>query len=233
MEEYSVKVILSDLVTKYINDFTKEEIINLIEVPPMPEMGDFSLPCFTMAKKLKKAPVKIAEDLKLSIEQDGASDEGKGKVVCMDYSSPNIAKNFHVGHLRTTIIGNSLYKIYDKLGFNVVRINHLGDWGTQFGKLIVAYKNWSSKEQVEEKGIEELLRIYMLFNVEAEKNSNLNDEARAWFTKMENSDEEALSIWKWFKEISMMEFERIYKMLGFEFDYYTGESFYMNKYLPW
>ena len=262
-----MKGILSDLVVKYLNDFTKEEIISLIEVPPMPEMGDFSLPCFTMAKKLKKAPLKIAAELKLSIEHGedstvicelkivngylnffinkemyikkvinsaissnyGASDEGKGKVVCMDYSSPNIAKNFHVGHLRTTIIGNSLYKIYDKLGFNVVRINHLGDWGTQFGKLIVAYKNWSSKEQVEEKGIEELMRIYLLFSAEAEKNIELNDEARAWFAKMENGDEEALSIWKWFKAISMIEFETIYKMLGFDFDHYTGESFYMDK----
>jgi arginyl-tRNA synthetase len=159
----------------------------------------------------------------------GSSNEGKGKVICMDYSSPNIAKNFHVGHLRTTIIGNALYKIYSKLGYSVIRINHVGDWGTQFGKLIVAYKNWSSKEQVEEKGIEELLRIYVLFNSEAEKDPQLNDEARVWFAKMEQGDEQALAIWKWFKEISMIEFEKIYKLLGVEFDYYTGESFYMDK----
>ena len=103
---------------------------------------------------------------KLQTETLGVNRPGTGKTVCMDYSSPNIAKNFHVGHLRTTVIGNSLYKIFDKLGWQVIRINHLGDWGTQFGKLIVAYKLWSSKEQVEEKGIEELLRIYVEFNAE-------------------------------------------------------------------
>lgn len=155
--------------------------------------------------------------------------EGSGKVICMDYSSPNIAKNFHVGHLRTTVIGNSLYKIYSKLGYKVIRINHLGDWGTQFGKLIVAYRNWSSKEQIENGGIDELIRIYVLFNEQAKINANLNEEARIWFLKMEQGDEEALSIWEWFKEISLKEFERVYKLLGIEFDYCLGESFYMDK----
>ena len=136
---------------------------------------------------------------------------GTGKTICMDYSSPNIAKNFHVGHLRTTVIGNSLYKIYEKLGYEVVRINHLGDWGTQFGKLIVAYKTWSSKEAVEEKGIEELMRIYVKFDNEAKKDESLMEEARSWFVKMEQNDEEALAIWNRFKDISMMEFERVYK----------------------
>lgn len=159
----------------------------------------------------------------------GASEIGKGKNICMDYSSPNIAKNFHVGHLRTTVIGNSLYKIYSKLGYNVIRINHLGDWGTQFGKLIVAYKNWSSEKLVEEKGIEELLRVYVKFDSEAEKEPNLNDEARLWFSKMENGDQEALKIWKWFKDISLSEFERVYEMLNVEFDSYNGESFYVDK----
>lgn len=262
-----MKEILCDLVAKYLNDISKDEIIGILEVPSITDMGDFSLPCFTMAKKLKKSPTIIAEELKLSILQDkeanviselkvvngylnffinrelyidkvvnlamendyGASDEGKGKVIAMDYSSPNIAKNFHVGHLRTTIIGNSLYKIYGKLGYQVIRINHLGDWGTQFGKLIVAYRNWSSKEQVEEKGIEELLRIYILFSTEAQKQPELNEEARVWFAKMENGDEEALLIWKWFNDISMIEYQRIYKMLSVEFDYYTGESFYMKE----
>ncbi len=155
--------------------------------------------------------------------------EGAGKVICMDYSSPNIAKNFHVGHLRTTVIGNSLYKIYHKLGYQVIRINHLGDWGTQFGKLIVAYRNWSSREAVERDGIEELLRIYVLFNNKAEADSALQEEARSWFVKMEQGDEEALAIWNWFKEISLKEFERVYKLLGVEFDYHLGESFYMDK----
>ena len=126
----------------------------------------------------------------------GVSQIGKGKTVCMDYSSPNIAKNFHVGHLRTTVIGNSLYKIYEKLGYQVVRINHLGDWGTQFGKLIVAYKLWSSPAQVEAGGIEELLHIYVKFNEEAEHDPKLMEEAREWFVKMEQNDPEAIEIWK-------------------------------------
>lgn len=159
----------------------------------------------------------------------GVACPGIGKTICMDYSSPNIAKNFHVGHLRTTIIGNSLHKIYGKLGYKVVRINHLGDWGTQFGKLIVAYKCWSSKALVEEKGIEELLRIYVKFNTEAEKNTALLDQARAWFVKMEQGDDEAIEIWKWFKKISMEEYERVYNLLGVSFDSYKGESFYRDK----
>ena len=159
----------------------------------------------------------------------GGSDEGSGKTICIDYSSPNVAKNFHVGHLRTTIIGNSIYKIYEKLGYHVERINHLGDWGTQFGKLIVAYKRWGSKESVETNGISELMSIYVKFHDEAEKEPSLNDEARAWFTKMEHGDEEALSIWKWFRDISLKEFLRVYDMLGIEFDSYAGESFYNDK----
>jgi len=159
----------------------------------------------------------------------GVAKPGTGKTVCMDYSSPNIAKNFHVGHLRTTVIGNSLYKIYEKLGYQVVRINHLGDWGTQFGKLIVAYKKWSSKTEVEEKGIEELMRIYVKFDKESKNDDTLMEEARNWFVKMEQNDEEALSIWNWFKDISLVEFERVYKLLGISFDSYIGESFYREK----
>ena len=162
-------------------------------------------------------------------ENHGVQQPGSGKTVCMDYSSPNIAKNFHVGHLRTTVIGNSLYKIYGKLGYNVVRINHLGDWGTQFGKLIVAYKKWSSKEEIEEKGIEELMRIYVKFNQEKDEDASLMEEARNWFVKMEQNDEEALTIWNWFKDISLVEFERVYKLLGISFDSYIGESFYREK----
>ncbi len=166
---------------------------------------------------------------KLQMENLGVEPSGTGKTFCMDYSSPNIAKNFHVGHLRTTIIGNALYKIYQKLGFQVVRINHLGDWGTQFGKLIVAYKLWSSEELVKEKGIEELLRIYVKFNAEAEQNEQLITEAREWFVKMEQNDAEAIAIWEWFKQISMVEFERVYQLLGITFDSYVGESFYRDK----
>lgn len=162
-------------------------------------------------------------------ENFGGSDVGRGQSICIDYSSPNVAKNFHVGHLRTTIIGNSLYKVYSKLGYTVHRINHLGDWGTQFGKLIVAYKKWGSKEAVEERGIEELMALYVRFHEEAEQDETLVEQARAWFVKMEQGDEEALSIWQWFKDISMIEYRRIYKLLGVEFDSYTGESFYCDK----
>ena len=159
----------------------------------------------------------------------GSSTEGNGQTICIDYSSPNVAKNFHVGHLRTTIIGNSLYKIYSKLGYKVVRINHLGDWGTQFGKLIVAYKAWGSEEAVKKDGVAELMKLYVKFHEEAEKNPELNDEARAWFAKMEHGDEEALKIWQWFKDISLVEYKRTYDLLGMDFDYYLGESFYRDK----
>ena len=193
------------LLAKAVPDLTAEEIGNLIETPPNPEMGDYAFPCFRLAKTLRKAPQMIAADVAAAIEKPdylekievqgayvnffsnksmyidgvisqstpatfGSSTEGEGKTICIDYSSPNVAKNFHVGHLRTTVIGNSLYKIFSKLGYKVERINHLGDWGTQFGKLIVAYKNWGSEEAVKEKGIEELMRIYVLFHEEAEKN---------------------------------------------------------------
>ncbi|MDD6072251.1 MAG: arginine--tRNA ligase [Clostridiales bacterium] len=164
-----------------------------------------------------------------SVDNFGASTVGNGKTICIDYSSPNVAKNFHVGHLRTTIIGNSLYKIFSKLGYKVERINHLGDWGTQFGKLIVAYKAWGSKEAVEKDGVAELMRLYVKFHEEAEKDDSLNDEARGWFTKMEQGNEEALEIWQWFVDISLKEYKGTYELLGMEFDHYLGESFYRDK----
>ena len=164
-----------------------------------------------------------------SVLNFGGSTEGEGQTICIDYSSPNVAKNFHVGHLRTTIIGNSLYKIFSKLGYHVERINHLGDWGTQFGKLIVAYKKWGNKEEIERDGVEALMKIYVKFHEEAEKDESLNDEARAWFAKMEQGNEEALSIWQWFKDISLVEYKRTYKLLNMEFDSYNGESFYRDK----
>lgn len=162
-------------------------------------------------------------------ENYGKSTEGNGKTIVIDYSSPNIAKPFHVGHLRSTVIGNAIYKIYECLGYNCEGVNHLGDWGTQFGKLIVAYKKWGSKEAVEKDGIQELMRIYVKFHDEAEKEPALDDEARLWFVKMQDGDEEALTLWKWFYDISIKEFERVYDMLGVKFDAYTGESFYNDK----
>lgn len=159
----------------------------------------------------------------------GSSSLGNGKTICIDYSSPNVAKNFHVGHLRTTIIGNSLYKIYRKLGYQVERINHLGDWGTQFGKLIVAYKAWGSKDAVEKDGVAELMRLYVKFHEEADKDESLNDQAREWFTQMEHNNKEALDIWQWFVDISLKEYKETYELLNMEFDHYLGESFYRDK----
>ena len=174
-----------------------------------------------------------AENVLKNIIENGGdyvlSEEGKGKTVVFDYSSPNIAKPFHIGHLRSTAIGNALYKIYSALGYKCVGINHLGDWGTQFGKLIVAYKKWGTKEAVEKDDIKELSRIYVKFHEEAEKDPTLEDEARAWLVKMQQGDEEALSLWKWFCDISMLEFNRIYNRLGVSFDSYAGESFYNDK----
>ncbi len=156
-------------------------------------------------------------------------DMGAGKNIVFDYSSPNIAKPFHVGHLRSTVIGNALYNIFKCLGYNCISVNHLGDWGTQFGKLITAYKNWGSKEQVESGGINELMRLYVKFHEEAKNDSALDDTARSWFVKMQNGDEEALKLWKWFNDISMQEFQKVYDRLGIKFDFYTGESFYNDK----
>lgn len=162
-------------------------------------------------------------------EDFGRSDMGNGRNVTIDYSSPNIAKSFHVGHLRSTVIGNSLYKIYDFLGFNSIGINHLGDWGTQFGKMIYAYKEWGNDEEIEKEPIKALQSLYVKFHDEAEKDDTLEDKGRDWFKRLEDGDEEAKKIWKWFIELSMEEFSRIYKLLNVEFDYLTGESFYEDK----
>lgn len=165
-------------------------------------------------------------------ESYGQENIGEGKTITMDYSAPNIAKPFHVGHLLTTVLGNSLYKIYSFMGYKVVGINHLGDWGTQFGKLIVAYKNWGDEQKVEEEQVKELVRLYVKFHEEAEKDESLNDEARGWFTRLENGDAEAHALWKWFVDISLLEFKKIYDLLDIEFDSYHGESFYNDKMQP-
>ncbi len=262
-----MKTKICQYLSEVLSNVSAAELEKLMEIPPEEKLGDYSLPCFALGKKMNKNPAMISQDAakaldskkdtlgidkaenvgaycniflnrlmytsrcvqSLTGENLGIPPIGMGKTVCMDYSSPNIAKNFHVGCLRTTIIGNSLYKIHDKLGYKVVRINHLGDWGTQFGKLIVAYKLWSSKEEIEEKGIEELLRIYVKFNNEKEHNPQLIEEARNWFVKMERDDAEALEIWEWFKKISMAEFERVYDLLNMSFDFYLGESFYRDQ----
>ncbi|MCT8977675.1 arginine--tRNA ligase [Clostridium sp. CX1] len=159
----------------------------------------------------------------------GSSNIGTGKNICVEYSSPNIAKPFHVGHLFTTVIGKSLYQILSSQGYNCVRINHLGDWGTQFGKLISAYKRWGNEEALEKDPIKELLRIYVKFHDEAEKDSALEDEGRMYFKNLEEGKEEEVALWQRFKDLSLKEFKKVYDTLGVEFDSYAGESFYSDK----
>lgn len=173
--------------------------------------------------------------LKSIIEQGvnyGCSDIGVGKNIVIDYCATNIAKPFHIGHLPTTVIGNSLYKIYEFLGYKCVGINHLGDWGTQFGKLIVAYKKWGNREEIEKNPIKELVKIYVRFHSEAEANESLNDEARATFKAIEDGEEEYVTLWKWFREVSITEFKRILAILKIDFDSWSGESFFNDKMEP-
>lgn len=173
----------------------------------------------------KQVLTKVAE----AGDKYGSSKLGLGKTVVFDYSSPNIAKQLHIGHLYTTVIGNALYKIYKFLGYNSVGINYLGDWGTQFGKMIVAYKLWGDEDEVKKHGVSELNRIYVKFHDEAEKNADLEEQARAYLVKMQNGDEEALRLWSWFRQISLSEMDKTYKRLDISFDSYRGESYYNDK----
>jgi arginyl-tRNA synthetase len=159
-------------------------------------------------------------------ESYGSDVKGHDKTVVIDFSSPNIAKPFGIGHLRTTMIGNALYHIYKKLGFTVVRVNHLGDWGTQFGKIILAYKMWGDEKEFLKDPIATLYDLYVRFHKEAERDLKLEEEARAWFKRLEDGDYEATQLWEKFRDCSLREFERVYKMLGIKFDAYAGESFY-------
>ncbi|MDU5458886.1 MAG: arginine--tRNA ligase, partial [Streptococcus mitis] len=154
---------------------------------------------------------------------------GKQENVVIDMSSPNIAKPFSIGHLRSTVIGDSLSHIFQKIGYQTVKVNHLGDWGKQFGMLIVAYKKWGDEEAVKAHPIDELLKLYVRINAEAENDPSLDEEAREWFRKLENGDEEALALWQWFRDESLVEFNRLYNELQVEFDSYNGEAFYNDK----
>jgi arginyl-tRNA synthetase len=266
---YNAKMEISKILAPLIPGLEPNQIYDMLEVPPNPEMGDLALPCFKLSRILRKSPVQIAEELAAGIPADenidriesvsgylnfflnqnhyirqvlchimesgqayGSSDIGKGKTIVIDYSSPNIAKPFHVGHLRSTSIGNSLYRLYKFSGYNCVGINHLGDWGTQFGKLITAYKHWGSKEAVQKNLIKELVSLYVKFHKEAEKDDSLNDEAREWFLRLEQGDEEALELWQWFKDISLEEYQQVYDLLDVSFDSYHGEAFYNDKMEP-
>lgn len=176
-----------------------------------------------------KFAAQLVEEILKKGEHYGESDFGLGKTVVVDYSSPNIAKPFSLPHLRSTMIGNAIVNLNKAMGYKVVGINHLGDWGTQFGKEIVAYKMWGNDEAIKQNPIEELVKIYIKFHEEAEKRPELEDEARVWFKKLEDGDEEAVKLWKWFVEESLKEFEKIYNLLGVNFDHFMGESFYNDK----
>lgn len=257
-----------ELLGKQIPDVDKDNLTNLIEIPPSSDMGDFAFPTFSFAKTMRKAPNLIAEEIAKNINSEyfekietkgpylnffinkeiltkdvikevlkkeseyGKSNIGQGRNVVIDFSSPNIAKAFHIGHLRSTVIGNAIRNIYDFLGFNTVAVNHLGDYGTQFGMLITAYKLWGDEEAVKENPIPELLKLYVRINQEAEEDESLRDESRSWFKKLEHGDEEAIRLWTFFKEASLKEFNRVYEMLGITFDSFNGEAFYSDKMDP-
>jgi len=246
----------------------QDELLDMLAVPPDPEMGDYALPCFKLAKTMRKAPPMIAQQLCETIAKPegverieavngylnfyldksgfarsvleaveatpayGSSNEGAGKTVCVDYSSINVAKPFGIHHLPSTAIGNSLGLIYRYLGYRTVSMNFLGDWGTQFGRMIYAYRTWGNREQVEREGVKALVALYVRFHDEEEKNPALADEGRAWFKKIEEGDPEAMELFTWFKDITLREVSRVYDKLGITFDEYQGESFYANLTAP-
>lgn len=243
-----------------------DKAMELLEIPPQSNMGDYAFPCFQLAKVMRKSPNMIAAELSEKLQPDnilekaeaaggylnffvnkkeyirlmveevlekgesfGSSKAGEDKNVIVEFSSVNVAKPFHVGHLFNTMLGSALEKVYKHSGYNTIKINHLGDWGTQFGKLIVAYKSWVDEEALEKAPITELFRIYVKFHDEAEKNPALEDEARAYFKKLEDGDAEVTALWQRFKDLSLREFNEIYKDLNVAFDSYAGESFYSDK----
>ena len=260
------KKVIAYKISKVI-DIDEKEIEGYIEVPSNKEMGDYSFPCFRLAKVLKKSPQIIAEELKEKLifeneeitkvevvngylnffinnlqlvkevlkeidekkDKYGSSDMGKGKNVVVDYSSPNIAKPFHIGHLRSTVIGNSLYKTYKFLGYNCIGINHLGDYGTQFGKLIEGYKRWGSEYNIEENPIDELTKIYVRINNLCKEDESVLEECRNNLKKLDEKDEFCVKLWNKFRELSLKEFQRIYDLLDVHFDSLNGEAFYSDK----
>ena len=245
------------------------ELETYIEIPKDSTNGDFSFPCFRLAKELKKAPQVIASEIKEKLELEesndiiekidviggylnfyinknilikevlseinkekenyGASDIGKGKNIIVEYSSPNIAKEFHIGHLRTTVIGAAFYNIYKYLGYNTIGINHLGDYGTQFGKMIEGYKRWGEEYNLEENPIEELTKMYIRINDLCKSDEDVLNACRENFRKLEEGDKECIELWNKFKDLSLKEFYKTYDMLGVKFDSLNGESFYSDK----
>lgn len=248
-------------------ELTKEDLKEYIEIPKDTKMGDYALPCFKLAKEMKKSPVMIANEIKEKIEKPnkyiskievvngflnifinneiliknvldemeskkenyGSSNIGNGKNIIVEYSSPNIAKPFHVGHLRTTVIGRALYNMYKFLGYNTIGINHLGDWGTQFGKLIEGYKRFGNEYNLEESPIDKLTEIYVRINELCKEDESVLDDCRNNFKKLEDGDKYCTQVWQKFKDLSLKEFQRIYDILNVHFDSNNGESFYSDK----
>ena len=258
-----------EIIAKNIADainLKEEEIESYIEIPKDSENGDYSFPCFRLAKELRKAPPMIANDIKEKIECDnsvitkidviggylnfyinkeliakevlkeiaqneryGSSQIGNGKNIVIDYSAPNIAKPFHIGHLRSTVIGGALYNIYKYLGYNTIGINHLGDYGTQFGKLIEGYKLWGKEYDIENDPINELTKIYIRINQVCKEDEKVLEQCRMNFKLLEDGDPYCKEIWEKFRELSLKEFEKVYKLLGSKFDSWNGEAFYSDK----
>lgn len=260
------KKMIAEMIAEVIN-INEEEIKEYIEIPKDSSMGDYSFPCFKLAKELRKAPVAIANDIKDNIQIDkniiekidvvngylnvylnrnlivktvleeidkekenyGKSNIGTGKNIVIDYSAPNIAKPFHIGHLRSTVIGAALYNIYKFLGYNVIGVNHLGDYGTQFGKLIEGYKLWGTEYDIEKDPINELTKIYIRINEACKEDETILENCRNNFKKLEDGDPYCVELWKKFRELSLKEFQKVYDLLGSKFDSWNGESFYSDK----
>lgn len=244
----------------------KEQLYDCIAETADDAFGDYTLPCFKLAKAMRLSPMVIASQLAQSIVTDdviskvealngylnftvnrkalvlqtladvtalgnhyGNDTVGNGKTICIDYSSVNICKSFHIGHLSTTAIGSSLYKLFTALGYNVVGINHLGDYGTQFGKMIVAFKLWGDRQTAEREGVKELQRLYVKFHQEEETNPQLTDMAREWFAKIERGDSEAQELFEFFKKVTLADVMEIYNRLNVQFDSWNGEAFFNDK----
>ena len=262
------KKIIAEQISK-ATQINEKELETYIETPKDTKNGDYSFPCFRLAKELKKAPPVIANEIKEKLEQEieenkeiekievvggylnffvnkiilagevleevskiqeyGKSEIGKEKNIVIDYSAPNIAKPFHIGHLRSTVIGGALYNIYKYLGYNVTGVNHLGDYGTQFGKLIEGYKLWGEEYKIEEDPINELTKIYIRINEACKEDEQILENCRNNFKKLEDGDPYCVEIWKKFRELSLKEFQKVYDLLGSKFDSWNGESFYSDK----
>jgi len=262
------QTISNELKNKLQIDLHEKDILSYLEKPKNAEFGDIALPCFRLARTMKKPPVKIAEELELlfkdnpyfenitnvngflnfkyskemfissileKFEDNSFYNEialgGIGKTMVIDFSSPNIAKKIHLGTFRSTAIGNSIQKIYKEKGWDVKKINFLGDWGIQFGKLMSAYKNWGDEKELKKNPMSYLQKIYVEFNKKAETDETLQDESRKWFQKLEQGDEEALKLWTEFREYTIEDLTKSYERIGVEFDYYWGEA-YFEKMLP-